>query len=280
MKRDELDRTEILSAYLLWLVAIAIWAGIQFLNVDLEVKMALGVLAGAACGVVQSFLAGFREWCVVMGFAVLTMFVMLLLGCSAPTPPSEPEPPVVCPQRVIDDAEWIHDEQRVILEDYDRLSELAREALPADVNGDGVVNGEDIAAVLTAWGECSPGAPCPADVNGDGVVDGRDMAAVLAAFGWCWTGGWNDGGNWMEPTPIRPPCGVGALPGSSTEFPTDWPAGEMRMVWQHKRDSAGELVYWTGHDPATGAPVPRPHYLIRYLWDRADDAHAWAELHR
>jgi len=52
---------------------------------------------------------------------------------------------------------------------------------PADLNGDGVVNGADITAVLNAWG--APG-PTPEDLNGDGIVNGPDISAVLNA----WTG--------------------------------------------------------------------------------------------
>lgn len=45
-----------------------------------------------------------------------------------------------------------------------------------DLNGDGIVNGADLALVLGSWGAC---AGCPADLNGDGVVDGADLAVVL-----------------------------------------------------------------------------------------------------
>ncbi|UCD74336.1 MAG: S46 family peptidase [Phycisphaerales bacterium] len=46
-----------------------------------------------------------------------------------------------------------------------------------DVNGDGVVDIDDIFAVLAAWGPCDD---CPEDVNGDGVVDIDDLFEVLA----------------------------------------------------------------------------------------------------
>ena len=46
-----------------------------------------------------------------------------------------------------------------------------------DLNGDGIVNGADLALILASWGAC-PG--CPADLNGDGVVDGGDLAFILA----------------------------------------------------------------------------------------------------
>ena len=51
---------------------------------------------------------------------------------------------------------------------------------PADINGDGTVNGQDLAALLGAWG--SKGGA--ADVNGDGLVNGADLAALLGSWGW------------------------------------------------------------------------------------------------
>jgi len=50
---------------------------------------------------------------------------------------------------------------------------------PGDINGDGIVDGFDLARVLGAWGSNSPDA----DINGDGVVDGADVALVLANWG-------------------------------------------------------------------------------------------------
>ena len=59
---------------------------------------------------------------------------------------------------------------------------LADENLcPADFNGDGVVNGADLAAILGAWGTSNP----TFDITGDGVVGGADLSAVLAAWGDC-----------------------------------------------------------------------------------------------
>jgi len=51
----------------------------------------------------------------------------------------------------------------------------------ADVDGNGQVNGADLAAVLAAWGT----ANAAADVNGSGTVDAADLAVVLAAWGSC-----------------------------------------------------------------------------------------------
>ena len=52
---------------------------------------------------------------------------------------------------------------------------------PQDLNGDGAVDGMDIAEVLASWGACDG---CPADFNGDGEVNGGDFALILTA----WTG--------------------------------------------------------------------------------------------
>ena len=47
---------------------------------------------------------------------------------------------------------------------------------PADLNGDGVVNGSDMTIILSCWG-----AAC-ADINGDGTTDGQDMTVVLSSW--------------------------------------------------------------------------------------------------
>ncbi len=46
---------------------------------------------------------------------------------------------------------------------------------PADLNGDGVVNGADLAILLSAWGSGGTG-----DINQSGTVDGADLAALLS----------------------------------------------------------------------------------------------------
>lgn len=48
-----------------------------------------------------------------------------------------------------------------------------------DLNGDGAVNGADLALVLGAWGE----SPSAADLNGDGAVNGADLAILLGNWG-------------------------------------------------------------------------------------------------
>jgi hypothetical protein len=44
-----------------------------------------------------------------------------------------------------------------------------------DLNGDGVVDGADLATLLAQWGTNGS-----ADLNGDGIVNGADLAALLA----------------------------------------------------------------------------------------------------
>jgi len=54
----------------------------------------------------------------------------------------------------------------------------------ADVTLDGVVNGVDLAGLLSAWG--TDGGPTPrADCNRDGTVDGADLGIVLGGWGTC-----------------------------------------------------------------------------------------------
>lgn len=52
---------------------------------------------------------------------------------------------------------------------------------PADIDGDGIVSGADLGALLAAWGTHGT----PADINNSGAVDGADLGALLAAWGPC-----------------------------------------------------------------------------------------------
>ncbi|UCD76841.1 MAG: VCBS repeat-containing protein [Phycisphaerales bacterium] len=52
--------------------------------------------------------------------------------------------------------------------------------LYGDVNDDGVVDIDDIFAILAAWGPCDDPEDCPEDINGDGMVDIDDLFEVLA----------------------------------------------------------------------------------------------------
>lgn len=50
---------------------------------------------------------------------------------------------------------------------------------PADLTGDSIVNGSDLAAVLSSWG--LPGG----DITGDGTTNGTDLSALLSGWGNC-----------------------------------------------------------------------------------------------
>ena len=52
---------------------------------------------------------------------------------------------------------------------------------PADLDGNGLVDGSDLAKLLGNWGPCF-GIDCVADVNGDGTVDGGDLSILLGAW--------------------------------------------------------------------------------------------------
>jgi probable HAF family extracellular repeat protein len=67
---------------------------------------------------------------------------------------------------------------------------LVQISQPEDLNGDGQVDGIDLAILLGQWGLCvgcivpvTPPIPCPADLNGDCQVNGFDLAILLAAWG-------------------------------------------------------------------------------------------------
>jgi hypothetical protein len=50
---------------------------------------------------------------------------------------------------------------------------------PADLNGDGSVDGVDLGIMLGGWGTGSG----PADLNADGTVDGLDLGMLLGDWG-------------------------------------------------------------------------------------------------
>jgi hypothetical protein len=53
----------------------------------------------------------------------------------------------------------------------------------ADLLLDGVVNGADLGALLSAWGPCM--GACAADFDANGAVDGADLGVMLSAWGVC-----------------------------------------------------------------------------------------------
>lgn len=63
--------------------------------------------------------------------------------------------------------------------------EVQSSLCPADIapenEPDGLVNVDDMLAVINAWGPCL----CSEDVNGNGIVDVDDLLAVINAWGPC-----------------------------------------------------------------------------------------------
>jgi hypothetical protein len=67
------------------------------------------------------------------------------------------------------------------------LTPVQKPVIPADLNTDGVVDGDDLMMLLSSW-SIPPSAPgckgtpgvCPADINLDGVVNGLDLGILLA----------------------------------------------------------------------------------------------------
>lgn len=53
---------------------------------------------------------------------------------------------------------------------------------PGESDGDGVVNGSDLGALLGDWGP-NPGSP--SDLDGNGIVDGADLGILLSSWGAC-----------------------------------------------------------------------------------------------
>ena len=81
------------------------------------------------------------------------------------------------PQAVSGWASGVENQHRHTLADLDGEIYLKAETLPtADVNGDGVVNIQDLVIVANALGETEP------DLNGDGVVNIQDLVIVANAF--------------------------------------------------------------------------------------------------
>ncbi len=67
--------------------------------------------------------------------------------------------------------------------DYMAVTVLqADDPCSGDIDGDGAINGNDLATVLGWWGAC---AGCAADIDGDGQVNGNDLATILGAWGGC-----------------------------------------------------------------------------------------------
>ena len=63
------------------------------------------------------------------------------------------------------------------------LAPQAQAQCPGDVSLNGVVDGGDLAAILSTWG--TSGGSVGGDINGDGIVNGLDLSFVLSGWGVC-----------------------------------------------------------------------------------------------
>ena len=88
---------------------------------------------------------------------------------------------IYLPEKVFAVASGVEEKRSHVLPDLDSKiylkSESGLETAPtADVNGDGVVNIQDLVIVANAFGKAAP------DLNGDGVVNIQDLVIVANAF--------------------------------------------------------------------------------------------------
>jgi hypothetical protein len=61
--------------------------------------------------------------------------------------------------------------------------EIPFTACPGDFDGNGIVNGADLGALLGSWGPVTAGIPV--DLSNDGMVNGADLGILLGAWGAC-----------------------------------------------------------------------------------------------
>jgi choice-of-anchor B domain-containing protein len=62
------------------------------------------------------------------------------------------------------------------VDDFKIINVDCAASIPGDINGDGLVNAGDLAALLGSWGATSG----PADINGDGTVNATDLAILVS----------------------------------------------------------------------------------------------------
>ncbi|MDP6312600.1 MAG: hypothetical protein QF781_10670, partial [Phycisphaerales bacterium] len=56
---------------------------------------------------------------------------------------------------------------------------------PADIEMTGVVDADDLAALLLAWGTCTDPMGCPEDLDDDNEIGVLDLLLLLADWGGC-----------------------------------------------------------------------------------------------
>lgn len=143
----------------------------------------------------------------------------------------------------------------------------------ADLNHNGIIDGEDIILLMERFGECVEGEFCP-DLNGDGVIDAADVARMVELLG---EGASSSGGSsrvrigYVEEAPaaVRAPLARQPLDNrrviSRVELSSPG-AGGLRIEFESMRASNAEIRVY---DP-DGETVLGP-----YRADRADAEGRW-----
>ncbi len=65
------------------------------------------------------------------------------------------------------------------------LVQAAQQAMPCDLDGDGIVGMVDFLTLLAAWGSCPNRGNCPADFDSDCSVGILDLLILLGNWGPC-----------------------------------------------------------------------------------------------
>lgn len=145
---------------------------------------------------------------------------------------------------------------------------------PADVDGDGAVDGADLGVVLATWGTRSRG---PGDLNGDGAVDAADLAVVIGSWGPC---AFEPELVQVLPTGVSPE-GLLAIPQRDllvVASELDARADLIRATISiYERTGEGTYPLIVSADRADGAPIPWA--ALSGLAVDADDASRLAVVH-
>ena len=102
---------------------------------------------------------------------------------------------------------------------------------PGDLTGNEAIDGNDLGALLSAWG--TSGGEFGGDVNGDGVVNGADLAIILSSWGPCPQTGPAVTFEW-EILPLQQWC--------NCEGGCVKPDGLCEPVQRFRADSSGKIV--------------------------------------
>jgi hypothetical protein len=106
----------------------------------------------------------------------------------------------------------------------------AANLVPGDANFDGIVNGQDIAAVASNWLSMNANKIGTGDVTGDGIVNGQDIAMIAS--------------HWLNTTPglpsqfvapLQDPNNPGGGGGSAVPEPGTWLLLGLGGVWVVRR---------------------------------------------